>query len=197
MPSPSPTRNCSRNWPEDNLLEFAGWDAPIVASALNCQSRTSSLFPAVIRAHSLAWLHFTHFFVTPLQEYRCRSWLHLRPRESSDLTPAIVRLPATDGRVFPCCSQRNVAQCFHPDDMSALAALHFAVNELKVEAIIVCGEYLVADPLCSPLIISEIRCRTHGMRRSTSCYGRSVGGDDARRTAAAQDGGSEDHLEMD
>lgn len=36
--------------------------------------------------------------------------------------------------------QRNVAQCFHEGDLSAAAALSYAVNVLQVEAIIVCGE---------------------------------------------------------
>lgn len=35
--------------------------------------------------------------------------------------------------------QRNVAQCFHDGDLSAAAALSYAVNVLEVEAIIVCG----------------------------------------------------------
>lgn len=39
--------------------------------------------------------------------------------------------------------QRNVAQCFHEDDLSASAALTYAVNVLEVEAIIVCGASLL------------------------------------------------------
>ncbi|KAK4706194.1 carbonic anhydrase, partial [Phenoliferia sp. Uapishka_3] len=34
---------------------------------------------------------------------------------------------------------RNIAQCFHPGDNSALAAITYAITQLKVEAIIVCG----------------------------------------------------------
>ncbi|KAM0746857.1 carbonic anhydrase [Meredithblackwellia eburnea MCA 4105] len=34
---------------------------------------------------------------------------------------------------------RNVANTFHTDDTSALAALHYAVHVLKVDAIVVCG----------------------------------------------------------
>ncbi|GAA5958582.1 hypothetical protein JCM10213_006627, partial [Rhodosporidiobolus nylandii] len=33
---------------------------------------------------------------------------------------------------------RNIAQCFHPGDLSASAALAYAVHVLKVDAIIVC-----------------------------------------------------------
>lgn len=40
------------------------------------------------------------------------------------------------GQIFV---HRNIAQCFHPGDLSASAALAYAVHVLKVEAIIVCG----------------------------------------------------------
>jgi len=39
-------------------------------------------------------------------------------------------------------SQRNVASCFHESDLSASAALSYAVHVLKIEAIIVCGRSL-------------------------------------------------------
>lgn len=42
--------------------------------------------------------------------------------------------------IFGPIVQRNVAQCFKNDDSSALAALAYAVHQLKVEAIIVCGK---------------------------------------------------------
>lgn len=64
-------------------------------------------------------------------------------------SPKICWLGCSDSRVSAELStgvapgsifvHRNIAQCFHPHDASALAALTYAVNILKVEAIIVCG----------------------------------------------------------
>ncbi|GAA5923310.1 uncharacterized protein JCM15063_003605 [Sporobolomyces koalae] len=64
-------------------------------------------------------------------------------------SPRIFWLGCSDSRVSAELStgvapgsifvHRNIAQCFHPGDLSASAALAYAVHVLKVEAIIVCG----------------------------------------------------------
>ncbi|ORY80256.1 carbonic anhydrase [Leucosporidium creatinivorum] len=64
-------------------------------------------------------------------------------------SPRICWLGCSDSRVSAELStgvapgsifvHRNVAQCFHEGDLSAAAALSYAVNVLQVEAIIVCG----------------------------------------------------------
>ncbi|KAL8293656.1 hypothetical protein RQP46_000357 [Phenoliferia psychrophenolica] len=64
-------------------------------------------------------------------------------------SPRICWLGCSDSRVSAELStgvapgsifvHRNIAQCFHPGDKSALAAITYAVTQLKVEAIIVCG----------------------------------------------------------
>ncbi|GAA5827091.1 hypothetical protein JCM11251_001115 [Rhodosporidiobolus azoricus] len=64
-------------------------------------------------------------------------------------SPKIFWLGCSDSRVSAELStgvapgsifvHRNIAQCFHPGDLSAAAALAYAVHVLKVEAIIVCG----------------------------------------------------------
>ncbi|GAA5920368.1 hypothetical protein JCM6882_007690 [Rhodosporidiobolus microsporus] len=64
-------------------------------------------------------------------------------------SPKIFWLGCSDSRVSAELStgvapgsifvHRNIAQCFHPGDLSASAALAYAVHVLKVEAIIVCG----------------------------------------------------------
>ncbi|GAA5854956.1 hypothetical protein JCM8547_002322 [Rhodosporidiobolus lusitaniae] len=64
-------------------------------------------------------------------------------------SPRIFWLGCSDSRVSAELStgvapgsifvHRNIAQCFHSDDLSARAALAYAVHVLKVEAIIVCG----------------------------------------------------------
>ncbi|KAK4057744.1 hypothetical protein OIO90_001392 [Microbotryomycetes sp. JL221] len=64
-------------------------------------------------------------------------------------SPRIFWLGCSDSRVSAELStgvapgsifvHRNIAQCFHDGDPSASAALTYAINVLKVEAIIVCG----------------------------------------------------------
>ncbi|GAA5847816.1 hypothetical protein JCM3766R1_003213 [Sporobolomyces carnicolor] len=64
-------------------------------------------------------------------------------------SPRIFWLGCSDSRVSAELStgvapgsifvHRNIAQCFHPGDLSASAALAYAVHVLKVESIIVCG----------------------------------------------------------
>ncbi|GAA5966107.1 hypothetical protein JCM8115_004936 [Rhodotorula mucilaginosa] len=64
-------------------------------------------------------------------------------------SPKIFWLGCSDSRVSAELStgvapgsifvHRNIAQCFHPGDPSASAALAYAVHVLKVESIIVCG----------------------------------------------------------
>ncbi|KAI5476920.1 carbonate dehydratase [Pseudohyphozyma bogoriensis] len=64
-------------------------------------------------------------------------------------SPRICWLGCSDSRVSAELStgvapgsifvHRNIAQCFHPNDPSALAAITYAVTQLKVDAIIVCG----------------------------------------------------------
>lgn len=73
----------------------------------------------------------------------------LLARLAKGQSPRICWLGCSDSRVSAELStgvapgsifvHRNVAQCFHPGDLSALAALSYAVHVLKVEAIIVCG----------------------------------------------------------
>ncbi|KAM0753054.1 carbonic anhydrase [Meredithblackwellia eburnea MCA 4105] len=73
----------------------------------------------------------------------------LLQRLAKGQSPRICWLGCSDSRVSAELStgvapgsifvHRNIAQCFHPNDPSALAAITYAVQQLKVEAIIVCG----------------------------------------------------------
>lgn len=79
----------------------------------------------------------------------CSSWSNLCSRESNTFHGSINRfmplsLLGSDAPFllfFLVFAQRNIAQCFHPGDLSASAALAYAVHVLKVEAIIVCGAF--------------------------------------------------------
>ncbi|GAA5828096.1 hypothetical protein JCM5353_005216 [Sporobolomyces roseus] len=74
---------------------------------------------------------------------------HLLKKLQKGQSPKIFWLGCSDSRVSAELStgvapgsifvHRNIAQCFHPGDPSASAALAYAVHVLKVEAIIVCG----------------------------------------------------------